>query len=68
MISHAREGARIPGSLRSADGKGIVRREDRLDTLVPIRTWRPTSARTAGDCRMRNGPDRGSAKPGGDER
>ena len=31
---NAREGGRILGSLRSADGKGIVRMEDRFDTDV----------------------------------
>ena len=32
MTSNARAGDRILGSLRSADGKGIVRMEDRYDT------------------------------------
>src|SRR6186713_1952607 len=31
MTSNAREGARILGSLRSADGRGVVRMEDRFD-------------------------------------
>jgi uncharacterized protein YndB with AHSA1/START domain len=34
MTSNARGGDRILGSLRSAEGKGIVRMEDRLDTDV----------------------------------
>jgi uncharacterized protein YndB with AHSA1/START domain len=34
MMSNARAGERILGSLRSAEGKGIVRIEDRFDTNV----------------------------------
>jgi uncharacterized protein YndB with AHSA1/START domain len=34
MSSDARPGARILGSLRSADGQGIVRMEDRFDTDI----------------------------------
>jgi uncharacterized protein YndB with AHSA1/START domain len=34
MTSNARAGTRILGSLRSADGKGIVRMEDRFDTDI----------------------------------
>jgi uncharacterized protein YndB with AHSA1/START domain len=34
MTSEARAGTRILGSLRSADGKGIVRMEDRFDTNI----------------------------------
>ena len=34
MTSNAQTGDRILGSLRSADGKGIVRLEDRFDTSV----------------------------------
>jgi uncharacterized protein YndB with AHSA1/START domain len=34
MTSNARTGGRILGSLRSADGKGIVRMEDRYDTDI----------------------------------
>jgi uncharacterized protein YndB with AHSA1/START domain len=34
MTSKAREGRRILGSMRSADGKGIVRIEDRFDTGI----------------------------------
>ena len=34
MMSNARAGERILGSLRSADGKGIVRMEDRFDTGI----------------------------------
>ena len=34
MTSNARAGRRILGSLRSADGKGIVRMEDRFDTDI----------------------------------
>jgi len=32
MTGNARPGARILGSLRSADGKGVVRMQDRFDT------------------------------------
>ncbi len=34
MTSNARGGARILGSLRSADGKGVVRMQDRFDTDI----------------------------------
>ncbi len=34
MTSNARPGSRILGSLRSADGKGVVRIEDRYDTDI----------------------------------
>jgi uncharacterized protein YndB with AHSA1/START domain len=34
MTSNARPGGRILGSLRSANGKGIVRVEDRFDTKI----------------------------------
>ena len=34
MTSNARAGTRILGSLRSADGKGVVRIEDRYDTDI----------------------------------
>ncbi len=34
MTSNARAGTRILGSLRSADGKGIARMEDRYDTDI----------------------------------
>ena len=34
MTSNARAGRRILGSLRSADGKGVVRMEDRFDTDI----------------------------------
>jgi uncharacterized protein YndB with AHSA1/START domain len=34
MTSYARPGNRILGSLRSADGKGVVRMEDRYDTDI----------------------------------
>jgi uncharacterized protein YndB with AHSA1/START domain len=34
MTSNARPGTRILGSLRSADGKGVVRVEDRFDTDI----------------------------------
>src|SRR6478672_7383986 len=34
MISNGRAGDRILGSLRSADGKGIVRMESRLDASI----------------------------------
>ncbi len=34
MTGNARGGTRILGSLRSADGKGVVRMEDRFDTSI----------------------------------
>lgn len=34
MTGNARPGARILGTLRSADGKGVVRMEDRFDTDI----------------------------------
>jgi len=34
MTSNARAGGRLLGSLRSADGKGLARIEDRYDTDV----------------------------------
>src|ERR1700689_3298911 len=34
MTSNARAGGRILGSLRSADGHGVVRMEDRFDTDI----------------------------------
>jgi uncharacterized protein YndB with AHSA1/START domain len=34
MTSNERAGARILGSLRSADGKGVVRTQDRFDTDI----------------------------------
>ena len=34
MTGNARSGSRILGRLRSADGKGIVRMEDRFDTDI----------------------------------
>ncbi len=34
MTSSALGGSRILGSLRSADGKGVVRMEDRFDTDI----------------------------------
>src|ERR1017187_1292503 len=34
MTSNERAGSRILGSLRSADGKGVVRMEDRFDTDI----------------------------------
>ncbi|MGH3193655.1 MAG: SRPBCC domain-containing protein, partial [Streptosporangiaceae bacterium] len=34
MTSNARGGGRILGSLRSADGKGVVRMQDRFDTDI----------------------------------
>src|SRR6266851_21883 len=34
MTGNARAGTRILGSLRSADGKGVVRMEDRFDTDI----------------------------------
>jgi len=34
MISNARAGNRILGSLRSADGKGVARMQDRFDTDI----------------------------------
>ena len=34
MKSNAREGRRVLGSLRTADGRGVVRVEDRFDTDI----------------------------------
>jgi uncharacterized protein YndB with AHSA1/START domain len=34
MTSNARPGSRLLGSLRSADGRGVVRMEDRFDTDI----------------------------------
>jgi hypothetical protein len=34
MTSNARAGTRVLGSLRSADGNGVVRVEDRFDTDI----------------------------------
>jgi uncharacterized protein YndB with AHSA1/START domain len=60
MTSNARPGTRILGSLRSADGKGVVRIEDRYDTDVddlwsaitdPARLVR-WHARVEGDLRL----------------
>ena len=34
MTSNAAEGGRVLGSLRSVEGKGIVRMEDRFDTEI----------------------------------
>jgi uncharacterized protein YndB with AHSA1/START domain len=34
LTSKSREGVRILGSLRSADGNGVVRMEDRFDTDI----------------------------------
>jgi uncharacterized protein YndB with AHSA1/START domain len=36
MTTNARPGARILGSLRSADGNGVVRMEDRFDTDIDV--------------------------------
>jgi hypothetical protein len=35
MTSNAMEGIRILGTLGTADGKGVVRMEDRFDTESP---------------------------------
>jgi hypothetical protein len=52
MTSNARGGTRILGSLRSADGKGVVRMQDRFDTDIDdlpvaalaalLLTWKPS--------------------------
>jgi len=50
MTSDARPDTRILGSLRSADGKGVGRVEDRFDTDIDdlwSETWRPASASSA---------------------
>jgi len=53
MTSNARPGPRILGSLRSADGKGVVRMQDRFDTdiddLWPALTEPRRLARWIGD-------------------
>ena len=40
MTSSAHGSGRILGSLRSADGKGVVRMEDRFDTAIDD-LWSP---------------------------
>src|SRR5271165_395697 len=45
MTSNARPGNRIVGSLRTADGKGVVRMQDRFDTGIDdLWSARPTPA------------------------
>jgi hypothetical protein len=45
MTDDARAGTRIVGSLRSGNGKGAVRMEDRYDTDIDdfMKSWRPGS-------------------------
>ena len=58
MTSNAREGGRILGSLGSAEGKGIVRMEDRFDTdidnvwsaLTDPHVWPAGTARSRATC------------------
>jgi uncharacterized protein YndB with AHSA1/START domain len=60
MTSNARAGTRILGSLRSADGKGVVRLQDRFDTdiddlwsaLTDPRRLARWIAEVAGDLRL----------------
>jgi uncharacterized protein YndB with AHSA1/START domain len=44
-MSDARAGSRILGSLRSADGRGVVRMEDRFDTDIDDVWWALTDPR-----------------------
>jgi uncharacterized protein YndB with AHSA1/START domain len=65
MSSNARSGSRILGSLRSADGKGLVRIEDRYDTDIDD-LW---SAITDPDRLARwHGRVEGDLRPGGEFR
>jgi hypothetical protein len=48
MTSNARPGTRILGSLRSAEGKGVVRIEDRYDTDIDD-LWAALTRRTSTD-------------------
>jgi uncharacterized protein YndB with AHSA1/START domain len=65
MTRNARPGPRILGSLRSADGKGVVRMQDRFDTgitdLWPALTDPRRLARWIGDVE-------GDLRPGGEFR
>ena len=65
MTSNARAGTRILGSLRSADGKGVVRMQDRYDTDIDD-LW---SALTD-PCRLARwyGQVEGDLRPGGEFR
>jgi uncharacterized protein YndB with AHSA1/START domain len=65
MTSSARSGGRILGSLRSADGNGLVRIEDRYDTDIDD-LW---SAITDPDRLARwHGRVEGDLRPGGEFR
>jgi len=65
MTSNARPGTRILGSLRSADGKGVVRMEDSLDAGIasvwPVLTEPTRLARWYGEVE-------GDLQPGGEYR
>ena len=58
MTGNARPGARILGSLRSVDGKGVVRMQDHFDTdiddlwsaLTDPFVWPAGSARSRATC------------------
>jgi uncharacterized protein YndB with AHSA1/START domain len=63
MTSNARESGRILGSLRSADGQGIVRMEDRLDAGIDDVWSALTDPRRLGRWISEVG---GDLRPGGD--
>ena len=65
MTSNARPGPRILGSLRSADGKGVVRIEDRYDTDIEDLWSALTDPRRLGGW---YGQVEGDLRPGGEFR
>ena len=65
MTSNAREGGRILGSLRSADGKGIVRMEELYDTDIND-LW--TALTDPGRLARWIGEVEGDLRPGGEFR
>ena len=62
MTSNARPGTRILGSLRSADGKGVVRMEDRYDTDIDD-LW--SALTDPGRLARWHGQVKGDLRPGG---
>ena len=65
MTSNARGGGRILGSLRSADGKGVVRLEDRYDTDIDD-LW--SALTDSGRLARWYGQVEGDLRPGGEFR
>jgi uncharacterized protein YndB with AHSA1/START domain len=65
MTSNARAGGRILGSLRSADGKGVVRMEDRFDTDIDD-LW--SALTDPGRLARWHGRVEGDLRPGGEFR